>query len=44
MSYKISSTFALDPRPWMDGTAMRLKRSYKYSLEELPLSRAKGMR
>ena len=28
----------------MEGTAMRLKRSYRYSLEELPFSRAKGMR
>ena len=34
----------LAPRPWMEGTAMRLKRSYRYSLEELPLSKAKGMR
>lgn len=39
-----SLTLDCGPRARMDGTAMRVKRSYRYSLEELPFRRAKGMR
>lgn len=37
-------TLIAAPRLLNEGTEMRLNLSYRYSLEELPLSKAKGIR